>query len=478
MQTRAIPLGIHSYQSRSLPWSAQRLINWYAQASPPVPGTKSPVVLLPRYGMVRLSTLSGVCRGSHVVKGILYTVFGTTLYVINSSGGSTSIGTIAGSDPVTFADNGDYVVISANPKAYVLTITGLTLTEITSSGFNGSSSVTFLDGYFIHTTPDETAQFQWSEVSDPFTYDALDFATAESESDPLIRCLERQQELWLFGSRSIEVWATTGDSNSAFQRLQNVAIERGCIATNSVVKTENTVFWIGDDKIVYQARGYQPTPISTDAIARMLNDSTDLENVRGFYHVEDGHQMYTITSVVDKWTLTFDTRTNLWHERSSFADSWTDAESPRRDVWWNAFSGVNAYNSWIVGDRSGGLFKLTSETYTDDSSTIRYEATGGIYFEGTTRIGISRVQIDLETGVGLTTGQGSNPQIMLRFSKDGGRQWSNEHWRTMGAMGKYKTRATWRQLGRCHDIIFNIAVTDPIKPVILGAYADVEVLPP
>jgi hypothetical protein len=87
------------------------------------------------------------------------------------------------------------------------------------------------------------------------------------------------------------------------------------------------------------------------------------------------------------------------------------------------------------------------------------------------------MQLDCETGVGLSgqqqeTGfllaedddflvtenddklelefnvvQGSDPQVMLRFSDDGGHTWSNEHWKSMGKIGRYGYRTIWRRLG-------------------------------
>ena len=79
------------------------------------------------------------------------------------------------------------------------------------------------------------------------------------------------------------------------------------------------------------------------------------------------------------------------------------------------------------------------------------------------------IQVDFETGVGTQSGQGVNPQAMLQWSNDGARTWSNEHWASFGAIGKYKTRARWRRLGRARDRVYRLVVSDPCKVVILGA---------
>jgi hypothetical protein len=82
-----------------------------------------------------------------------------------------------------------------------------------------------------------------------------------------------------------------------------------------------------------------------------------------------------------------------------------------------------------------------------------------------------RLQIDIQSGVGLTSGQGSDPQIMLRYSDDGGQTWSHERWQSAGAQGKYRKRAIWKRLGRSRDRVFELVVTDPVKWVFLQALA-------
>jgi hypothetical protein len=78
-------------------------------------------------------------------------------------------------------------------------------------------------------------------------------------------------------------------------------------------------------------------------------------------------------------------------------------------------------------------------------------------------------QIQFQPGVGLVSGQGQNPQAMLRWSNDGGSTWSNEHWVSIGAIGQYNNRAIWRRLGWGRDRVFEVAVTDPINAVIVSA---------
>lgn len=65
-----------------------------------------------------------------------------------------------------------------------------------------------------------------------------------------------------------------------------------------------------------------------------------------------------------------------------------------------------------------------------------------------------------------------DPQVMLRWSDDGGHTWSNEHWRSMGKTGEWGRRVIWRRLGmtlKLRDRVYEVSGTDPIKIAIMGA---------
>jgi hypothetical protein len=78
----------------------------------------------------------------------------------------------------------------------------------------------------------------------------------------------------------------------------------------------------------------------------------------------------------------------------------------------------------------------------------------------------------LDILISAATVQGVNPQAMLRWSDDGGHTWSNEHWRSMGAIGQYGYRTIWRRLGmteKLRDRVYEVSGTDPVKIAIMGA---------
>lgn len=87
---------------------------------------------------------------------------------------------------------------------------------------------------------------------------------------------------------------------------------------------------------------------------------------------------------------------------------------------------------------------------------------------------VANLQVLMETGVGLTTGQGSDPQLLLSWSKDYGHTWSPEQWLPIGTIGDYLTRVRLAgRLGQGRGWCFRVVVTDPIPVTFLQMTADV-----
>jgi len=124
----------------------------------------------------------------------------------------------------------------------------------------------------------------------------------------------------------------------------------------------------------------------------------------------------------------------------------------------------------LVGDYSNGkIYKLERNIYTDDGQNVKRLRRAPHLTVDLQRQYFEELQLQFQPGVGLSTGQGEDPQAMLRWSSDGGSTWSSEHWTTIGKIGKYTNRAIWRRLGTARDRIFEVSVSDPVKAVIVSA---------
>ena len=87
---------------------------------------------------------------------------------------------------------------------------------------------------------------------------------------------------------------------------------------------------------------------------------------------------------------------------------------------------------------------FAAETETDP---IRWLRRAPVMSDENIRLFHSQFTLDMQAGMGLVSGQGADPQVMMRYSDDSGQTWSEEHWRGSGKIGEYRRRVIWRRLG-------------------------------
>lgn len=459
-----IPIASKSAPSRSRALSAERSINMAAEIQQE--GAKSPVALFSAPGLASFASVgAGPIRCLHVMDGTLYVASGGSVYKVSSTGTTTLLGAIpADPGPVYMVDNGTQIFLTVSPNAYIVTQT--TLTPITDLDFPGAGSCAYLDGYGIFNDPD-TGRFYVTSLLDFSAVDALDFATAESSPDDILRVFVDHREVWLFGSDSIEIWVNTGAADFPFERQTGTILERGTASGASVAKLDSSVFWLGDDGIVYRAQGYQPARISTHPIEQAIAGYSTVSDAEGWTYTLDGHAYYVLTFPTELATWVYDAATQQWHERDSRS---SDVSLGR----WRASCHISCYGKHLVGDYAAGtVWEMSPFVYAEgDEDLVRTIQFPPLYAEGQ-RAFMSSLEVDMEVGVGLSSGQGSDPQIVLQWSDDGGNSWSNEHWRDIGGIGNYRTRVTWERLGSFRQRTIRLSVSDPVRCVIYSAQAEI-----
>ena len=464
------PILGQAYVARSVNAAVNRMVNLFPELVPE--GGKEPAFLNRAPGLRLLATVgNGPIRGLWAFGGYAYAVSGLQLYKLDSSWTATLIGTVAGSGPVSMSDNGTQLFVACNPEGYIYNATTNVFAQITDPDYPGAVTVGYLDGYFVFNEPD--SQRVWvTSLLDGTTVDPLDFASAEGSPDGLVALIVDHREAWLFGTNSVEVWYDAGNAGFPLQRIQGAFNEIGCIAAYSIAKLDNGLFWLGGDArgqgIVYRANGYTGQRISTHAVEFAIQSYGDISDAIGYTYQQEGHAFYVLTFPTANATWVYDVSTQGWHERAA----WNNGQFLRHRS--NCQMQFNA--TTVVGDyEDGRLFAFDLEVYADDVATQKWLRSWRALPPGQNnlkRTAQHQLQLDCETGVGLNTGQGSDPQVMLRWSDDGGHTWSNEHWVTMGGIGTYGTRAIWRRLGmtlKLRDRVYEVSGTDPVKVVLMGA---------
>jgi hypothetical protein len=458
-----------SYQERSLPLDAQRTINLY----PVVDETQQGKEVSALYGTPgkRLFGTAGAgpMREAYTAaNGRAFFVSGNKLYELSSGGSATERGTLLTSNGnLTVDENGSQLGLCDGTYGYIFTYATNVLAQITDSDFPTATSLTFIDGYFA-VSKANSGQFFISALYNGTSWDALDFATAESSPDDLVRVYNAVGQLWLFGKRTTEIWTNTGNTVFPFERIQGAKMDMGLLAAHSVVSIDNSVFWLGRDTkgqgIVYRAKGFSPERISTHAIEYLLQASSSLENIKGYTYQQDGHTFYVLTGEGLNTTLVYDLSTGLWHERA-FLNTQGEYEIDLGSCYTFAFS------KHLVGDRlNSNVYEMSLDVFKDGDYQIKRQRTFTHIHEEGEPIRVQQLAVEFEGGVGLTSGQGSNPQCWLEVSEDFGRTWGDEYYASIGALGQYRTRAEWRKLGYAYQFTFRVSISDPVKVAICGAY--------
>jgi hypothetical protein len=403
--------------------------------------------------------------------GVGFVVSGTELYKIDTFYAPTLIGTVAGTGPVSLADNGTQLFIAANGPSYIYNNNTNAFGQITDPDFPGAVTVCYLDGYFVFNEPN--SQKMWvTTLLDGTSIDPLEFASTEGSPDGLLAVVSNFREVWAFGTNSIEVWYDSGATDFPLQRIQGAFNELGCAAPYSIAKMDNGLFWLGRDRrgqgIVYRANGYQGQRISTHAVEWQIQQYSDMSDAIAYTYQQDGHSFYVLIFPTANTTWVYDAATQAWHERAGFVEGEFTRHRSNCQMAFN--------NEIVVGDfENGNIYAFDLDVYADNGEIQKWLRTWRALPTGQNnlkRTAHHSLQLDCETGVGLNTGQGSYPEAMLRWSDDGGHTWSNEHWSPLGRIGAYGHRTFWRRLGmtlKLRDRVYELSMTDPVKVAIMGA---------
>ena len=465
------PILGQSYVARSVNAADSRMVNLYPEATP-APEGNEPAYLNRAPGLRKLATVgTGPIRGLWAYGDYAYAVSGARLYRIDTNWTVTPIGGVSGTGPVSMVDNGTQLFIAANPDGYIYDAATEAYAEITDVDFPGAVTVGYLDGYFIFQEPNSD-RFWTSELLDGTQIDPLSFASAEGMPDRLISLFVDHREVWLFGTQSVEVWYDAGTTPFPLARIQGAVNEIGCAATYSVAKMDNSLFWLGSDArgqgVVFRAQGYTGQRISTHAVEYAIQSYGTISDAIAFTYQQDGHAFYVLTFPTAQKTWVFDVATQAWHERAGFANGQFIRHRANCQMFFN--------NEVVVGDfQNGKIYAYDLDVFADDNLPQKWLRSWRALPTGQNnlkRTAQHTLQLECETGVGLITGQGNDPQVMMRWSDDGGHTWSNEHWTGMGKIGNYGYRAFWRRLGmtdKLRDRVYEVSGTDPVKIAIMGA---------
>lgn len=413
------------------------VVNMYAEKGP-----TGELILQSRPGLDDRSASMGsgpikaLFKRDGVFSGDLFGVSGGNIYR-----GTSSLGSLAGSGPVSIA--GNEIGVMAAAGSTMRYYNGSSLANVTFPDTADVTKVITAGSRFVAIRED-TGKFYWT---DPLEADveSLDFATAEQVPDSALDLLWINGMLWIFGKESVEPWQQTGDSTLPFAPLTNMVYNKGIRATGCVVQLGATFAWVGNDSVVYL--GDTNTPISNEGLNVKIAAST---NVSLFAFTIDG---------VEFLALRLDSETQVWRTATG---TWSEFATYGQTNWAAACHAGGVFGSGIDGKTLAWGTDHTDVSATDGIMERRWGAGLPINAAG---VPINNVHVRVNPGqTPYLSSTYANPVMELRTSPNMGQTWGNWRPKGIGAQGGYRKKVEWRGAGLASrpGFLCQFRVTDPV----------------
>jgi hypothetical protein len=435
-------------------------------------------VLNPWPGSKSFSTITGTSdRGLHDFNGVTYKISDQTLYSVNSAGAEASRGTIAGNDRCIMSDDGVHLIITTGSKAYQYT--GTTLTDITAnftSGFGPGNSCARISNYMVYDTIN--GDYIVANFGDPDAFTAANNGESEKSHNDIKRVWDFDELLYLMGSKAIETYQFNGTTNPPVAKVRGGTMNVGLKDLHSVASTINFTYFRGSDGMVHRFSSTQPENITSGAMANVMEAYGDDTAVAYTISIQGG-DYYVISFENNNQTFVLSEKN---HALSPGVDDWFSLSTGAdKDIYIGAMY-IKSYNKHLISKRnSGDILELDLTVFTDDTDNVVRQRTlapinGGLIGSEGARLMMSWIEIVFKKGVGIASGQGSNPKAFIQLSFDGADSFTNEADVRLGMTGESRIRIRLNHTASFYDLVPRVTVYDPIFSSIQGASIGLKVI--
>lgn len=440
--------------------------NLYFEESPVDPQRPNALFRIP--GSLKITEPASNIRGlfqadGHASGKVLIPISASVVTYDPTTGTVSALtGSIAGTDRADFAVSQTEAAILANGSIYISN--GSAIAIATDADFpSGITSVASIGQRLLMSAAD--GKFWYTSVLDFDDITALNFYTAELKPDDLVAIRVFGADILLFGTRSIEWWAQTGNDDDPFAWQNGRAIDVGALCRDGIANLDGVPYFVAHDRTVRRIRdGSNAEVISNAGIAKALESVAASDVIGGTYSYRN-HVFYVLS--LPTITYVFDVATSEWHRAITLGE----------DFWrWVFF--VRAGSKNFVAARADVKFAELSKTYLSDympnASTMGTEIASrtNVFLPVTEgEIEVVSVRLEVSHGVGLATGQGSDPVALMRMSKPGDpNNFYSSQSRRLGVQGKINQKTIWWRCGRVlpPGATIEFLISDPVDLVISG----------
>lgn len=460
-----------TYEASSANANAERCVNLYPEFTG---GTgKSKIHYRPTPGLQTYFELpSSPVRALWAGDSTLYAVAGTKYGELKYGGGAPFF-----EDRGTVANDGRRAYIHSNGNQLII-VSGGTLYCDNGGAATGANAVaqmtsrsgTYLDGYFVSLIPD-TNEIQISDLLNGLSWSALEKQARLSSHDRLVAIATDKQNLWLFGTRNIDVWYNSGNKDFPFEPIRGASIRSGTVVLNSIEELDNSFFFVMEDErgggVVVRTEGFNLQRISTHAIELRLDGSL-YDRFTAWSYSSQGRQFYVLTEPGGTYTLCYDVTTGMWHERAYWDGAAFTPHLGRCHAYTTpGYTGLGGMH--VVGSRlTGRVYTISDSLFTDDGAAIRRYRQAPHLASENKRIFYGGFLLDAHP-LGPTG-------VTLKWSHDDGVTWTPERSPITPAAVDNRRGLYWPRLGSGRDRIFALTLHNiPTEFEINDAFIEAEV---
>ena len=406
----------------------------------PVPKTTglSEGYLRPSEGIITIANGGGANRGGYRWKESHFRVMGNSLLNVAADGTFTTVGTIAGTDWVTFDESFDYLAINGGGLLYYYD--GTTLTQVTDVDLGTSLDMVWANGYFVSTDGEFLIS---SDINDPFSFNILRYASSEISPDPVVALQKIRSEIYALNRYTVEVFGAVTDPGAGFPfaRIEGAQIMKGAVGSRACCEFMQALAFVGggqnDPPSVWIGQSAQATKVSTRDIDDILRGYTDetLSKIVMESRPDRGHDFLYIH--LPDQTLVFDGAASaaigqpVWHILKS-------------EMGYRARGFVWCYGQWNVADPFGVLIgKLSNDIGSHYGEHVGWEFSTPIAYNDGMGVQVHELELVAISG---SIALGDDPRISTSYSLDG-ETWSNPRFVRAGRQGQRTKRIVWDRQG-------------------------------
>lgn len=467
-----------SYVSQSPTASAQQLINYYLQKN--IPGAKNEIVYYPTPGFAVFAALDdSPVRAEFAEMGRCWAVSGAHAYEVYADGTSFKFPLALDTDqyPATISSNGaSQLFVTSGGSRYLIDTLANTLVKVTGHSTMGAS----LNGYFL-SFDITTGKCEISTIFNGLVWDAALFQLRSLAPDPWRSMQVVNGRIYFLGEKTTELWGNSGTFPFPFAPLTTTLIMYGIVAPFAAGHLGDTLAWAantdGGAGLIVKTRGIAVQEIQTEPVAYALSRFTTIADMRVWGYEDQAHQFFNFDFPSGNATYTFDDGPlATWHTRGL----WNSALSSYGA--WGPTCHAYAFGKHLVGDRaSGTIYHMDIALGLDFGAVpLRRLIQPPALFDQNKPLFIGPIELYMETGLGLPLGApaapvvvGSDPQVLMRFSRNGGKKWGSARTRSAGEQGEFNARVIWARNPSGRSPVPQFVFSDPVPWRIVDCFVDV-----